>query len=63
MQLLAQKWDATKLNGYHEQLCRAANLDLRDVKDAHTALHALTDYVSGMTDRYAVKVSKLVAGV
>ncbi|WP_339073139.1 dGTP triphosphohydrolase [Sinorhizobium meliloti] len=62
-QLLAQKWDATKLSGYHEQLCRAANLDLRDVKDAYTALHALTDYVSGMTDRYAVKVSKLVAGV
>ncbi|MDX1121824.1 dNTP triphosphohydrolase [Sinorhizobium medicae] len=62
-QLLAEKWDPAKLDGYHEQLRRAANLDLRDVKDPYTALHALTDYVSGMTDRYAVKVAKLVAGV
>jgi len=62
-QLRARNWDPAGLDGYHEQLRRAANLDLRDVKDEYTALHALTDYVSGMTDRYAVKIAKLVAGV
>ncbi|UNZ53831.1 dGTP triphosphohydrolase [Agrobacterium tumefaciens] len=61
-QLRAGNWDPAALDGYHEQLRRAANLDLRDVKDEYTALHALTDYVSGMTDRYAVKIAKLVAG-
>lgn len=61
-QLPAINWDPNKLSGYHEQLRRATNLDLRDAKDPYSSFRTLTDYVSGMTDRYAVKVAKLVGG-
>jgi dGTPase len=61
-ELHAASWNSNELSGYHQQLRRATNIDLRDVKDSYTALHAMADYVSGMTDRYAVKVAKLVSG-
>ena len=60
--LMANNWEKQKLGNYHVQLCRATGLDLRDVNDAYTALHSLTDYVSGMTDRYAVKIARMVSG-
>ncbi len=60
--LHATNWNSAELSGYHEQLRRATNVDLRDVKDSYSALHSMADYVSGMTDRYAVKVAKLVGG-
>lgn len=56
-------WDKTKLEGYDAKLVRALNLDIRDVNDPYSALHSLTDFVSGMTDRYTIKVAKLVNGV
>ncbi|MDO5620236.1 MAG: dNTP triphosphohydrolase [Paracoccus sp. (in: a-proteobacteria)] len=47
----------------HEtQLARALSLDLRDVTDAETALHALADFTSGMTDRYALRISRMLTG-
>ena len=55
-------WQADALSGYAEQLNRALGLDLRTVQDRYSALHALADYVSGMTDRYAVKISKIIYG-
>lgn len=60
--LMANGWKEADLDGYHKQLCRATGLDLRDVTDPYTALHSLADYVSGMTDRYAVKIARLVSG-
>ena len=33
-----------------------------DIDNAYDGLHALTDFVSGMTDRYAVKVSEMLYG-
>lgn len=47
---------------YEGDLVRALGLDLRDVNDERAALHALTDFVSGMTDRYAVKVARMLSG-
>lgn len=60
--LKEQNWDKDKLPEYERQLVRAIHLDLRDINDSYSALHAMTDYVSGMTDRYAVEVSKMLSG-
>jgi len=61
-ELMANDWNVAALQGYHTQLCRATGLDLRDVTDTYSALHALADFVSGMTDRYAVKIAKMLSG-
>lgn len=55
-------WRQKKLSGYSKQVVRALGLDLRDAEDSYTALHAMTDYVSGMTDRYTVKAAEMLAG-
>jgi dGTPase len=60
--LMECDWRQDDLGGYHRQLWRAIGLDLRDVIDPYTALHSLTDYVSGMTDRYAVRIARMVSG-
>ena len=52
-------WDANALPAYEAQLVAALNLDLRDVTDSDSALHSLADFVSGMTDRYAVRVAEI----
>ena len=62
-QALAVKgWQEDALPTYERQLARAVDLDLRGVTDAYTALHSLTDFVSGMTDRYAVDVAAMISG-
>lgn len=58
-------WDAEAFlaqHGYWAKLVRAVDLDLRGITDEYTAMHSLADFVSGMTDRYAVKVRDMVAG-
>lgn len=53
-------WQADGLSSYHVQLVRALGLDLQDVDNPYDALHVLADFVSGMTDRYAVKVAEML---
>ncbi|MFT8737011.1 MAG: dGTP triphosphohydrolase [Zymomonas mobilis] len=60
--LKQKNWDGEKLEAYHRQLCQTVGLDIRDVKTPYQALHALTDCVSGMTDRFAVKIAKNLSG-
>lgn len=61
--LKAVGWNPEALKGvYWEKLLRATDLDLRGVHDDYTALHALADFVSGMTDRYAVRMRDMIAG-
>ncbi|WP_417667869.1 dGTP triphosphohydrolase [Roseibium sp.] len=55
-------WKPDDLDSYHRQLTKAAGVDIRDVECPHTALHSLADYVSGMTDRYAVKIARMLSG-
>ncbi|WP_247743445.1 dGTP triphosphohydrolase [Shimia sp. R10_1] len=55
-------WREADLPAYEKQLVRAVGLDLRGVNSNYTALHAMTDFVSGMTDRYAVETAKLLSG-
>lgn len=56
-------WNSEEISSHIKQLQRALGLDLREVKSEEAALHCLSDYVSGMTDRYAVRVARLVSGI
>ena len=57
-----ENWNPEKLSNCNSQLVRALRLDLRDVNDSYSALHALSDFVSGMTDRYSVSTAKMISG-
>jgi dGTPase len=54
------KWNPKGLSGYHLQLARALGFPLATATSAYEALHTMTDFVSGMTDRYAVKVADMI---
>ncbi|SMX26666.1 Deoxyguanosinetriphosphate triphosphohydrolase [Pelagimonas phthalicica] len=60
--LAERGWDEAKLPDYERQVVRALELDLRGVTDSYSALHAMTDFVSGMTDRYAVDTAEMLMG-
>lgn len=53
-------WNAEKISDYHLQVARALQLPIASLKDSYDAVHSLTDFVSGMTDRYAVKVADMI---
>lgn len=59
-ELRSAKWDANKVSDYNIQLARALGLPIASIENSYDALHALTDFVSGMTDRYAVKVADMI---
>ncbi|WP_417687293.1 dGTP triphosphohydrolase [Roseibium sp.] len=62
VKLQAVNWNPEDLDSYYRQLIKACGVDIRDVDSSYTALHSLADYVSGMTDRYAVKVARMLSG-
>nr|WP_321511228.1 dNTP triphosphohydrolase [uncultured Hyphomonas sp.] len=53
-------WEIEKLSSYHKQLVRTLQYPIDTASTPYDALHSLTDFVSGMTDRYAVKVAKML---
>lgn len=55
-------WNAERLGSRSQQLVRALDLDLRNLTTPAQALHSLADYTSGMTDRYALRISKMLSG-
>lgn len=59
--LVRYNFDISKLNNYHQQLVKALNFPVSHAAQPYDALHLLTDYVSGMTDRYAVKVADMIS--
>lgn len=61
--LRAKGWDREKLSEHNIQLVRALDLDLREVTDSGAALHVLADFTSGMTDRYAVRIARMLTGI
>ncbi|WP_413206651.1 dGTP triphosphohydrolase [Rhodospirillum sp. A1_3_36] len=61
--LAERGWDPDKLSGHTRQLVRALDLDLRDVVTAEQALHSLADFTSGMTDRYAMRIARMLSGI
>ncbi len=58
--LYENQWDIDRLTGYSAQLAQALHFQVHPIFGPCDALHALTDFVSGMTDRYAVKVAEMV---
>jgi len=60
--LASVRWDKTELKAHNKQLIRALDLDLRDVAGPEQALHALADFTSGMTDRHAVRIARMLSG-
>lgn len=62
-ELAGKEWDSERLGSHFQQVIRALDLNLEIVSDNATALHSMADFVSGMTDRYAVKVSKQLSGI
>ena len=58
--LVRHNWKIEELPSYERQVISAVGLDLRDVVDAYSAMQSLTDFVSGMTDRYAVRTAELL---
>lgn len=61
--LAKARWDQEKLSDHNRQLVRALDLDLRNIATAEQALHALADFTSGMTDRYAVRIARMLTGI
>ncbi len=61
-ELAAKNWNASSLSPHTSQLVRALSLDLRAINDATSALHGMADFVSGMTDRYALQISRMLSG-
>ncbi len=59
-ELVTKNGDVTKLSSYHTQVIRALNFPTDSLGSPYEALHSLTDFVSGMTDRYAVKVAEML---
>lgn len=55
-------WNADHLGSRSQQLVRALDLDLRNLSTPVEAMHSLADYTSGMTDRYALRISKMLSG-
>ncbi|HEY0275528.1 MAG TPA: dNTP triphosphohydrolase [Paenirhodobacter sp.] len=51
-----------KDEAYSARLLRTVSFDLLGVRDAYSAVQAITDFVSGMTDRYAVHFVKMTKG-
>lgn len=60
-ELVRHNFDTKKLNNYHNQLITALKFPVNQAAQPYDALHLLTDYVSGMTDRYAVKVADMIS--
>ncbi|MBB3987766.1 dGTPase [Sagittula marina] len=60
--LASSNWNTEHLSEHSTHLVRALKLDLRDVTDPESALHALADFTSGMTDRYALRMSRMLSG-
>ena len=61
-QLAANNWDRNRLDDHSKQVERALLLDLREISNSEQALHGMTDFISGMTDRYALRISRMLSG-
>lgn len=60
--LASMDWQADRISARSRQLVRALDLDLRNLTTPVEALHALADFTSGMTDRYALRISRMLSG-
>ena len=61
--LAAKNWNPECLDDHSQRVKRALSLDLRGISNVEQALHGMTDFVSGMTDRYALRISQMLSGM
>ncbi|MTI02127.1 dGTP triphosphohydrolase [Roseibium sp. RKSG952] len=61
-QLATNNWDRKSLDDHSKQVERALLLDLRGISNVEQALHSMADFISGMTDRYALRISRMLSG-
>jgi dGTPase len=61
-QLAANSWNKDEIDSHSTQVVRALQLDLRGISSPEQALHGMADFISGMTDRYALRVSRMLSG-
>lgn len=61
-QLAKNHWDQSRLDDHSKKVERALLLDLRGISSAEQALHGMADFISGMTDRYALRISRMLSG-
>lgn len=50
------------LTSYDKKLARLVGIDTGRMGNAYESMHKMTDFISGMTDRYAVKVAGILQG-
>lgn len=60
--IMENGWNYEKISSYNEKLSRALDLNISYINNEYDALHSMTDFVSGMTDRFALKISKMLSG-
>lgn len=58
-----KKFDLERLAGRNEQLARLVGPSLRGVKDRYDVLMRINDFISGMTDRFAVELYRNLKGI
>jgi len=61
-QLAKKSWNQDNLDNHSKQVVRALQLNLHGISTAEQALHGMTDFVSGMTDRFALRISRMLSG-
>ena len=61
--LINVNFDGQKLNKKSAKLARLIGNGLVDAKSTHEALMCVTDFVSGMTDRFAVDLFRTLTGI
>jgi dGTPase len=61
--LMNTDFDRSKLNARSQQLARLMGASLGPAEDAYQALLFVTDFVSGMTDRFAVETYRTLKGI
>lgn len=60
--LKENKWDSEKIPKHIERLIRYGNLDFHKSNDLYKSTLVVTDFISGMTDRYAKDTFKNISG-
>jgi dGTPase len=63
MDLANNDFDCSKLNGRSQKLARLMRGSLGSAENAYQALLYITDFVSGMTDRFAVETYRTLKGI
>jgi dGTPase len=55
-------WNKDGIDSHSKQVVRALQLDLRGISSPEQAMHGMADFISGMTDRYALRISRMLSG-